>query len=84
MQNIQYPESAIKEGTEGVVLVEFIINKRGKVTDVKVVESIDERLDNEAVRVVFSSPRWRAAELNGKKIAKKMTVTVEFHLKETG
>ncbi len=84
MQNIQYPESAIKEGTEGVVLVEFTINKRGKVTDVKVVESIDEHLDNEAIRVVFSSPRWRAAELNGKKIAKKMTVSIEFHLKENG
>ncbi|MCH7657376.1 MAG: TonB family protein [Bacteroidetes bacterium] len=81
MQNIQYPESAIKEGTEGIVWVEFNINKRGKVTDVKVVESIDERLDNEAVRVVSSSPRWIAAEMNGKKTAKKMTVTVEFHLK---
>lgn len=81
MQNIQYPESAIKEGAEGIVCVEFTINKRGKVTDVKVVESIEERLDNEAIRVVSSSPRWIAAEMNGEKITKKMTVTVEFHLK---
>ena len=81
MQNTLYPESAIKEGTEGVVWVEFTINKRGKVKDVKVVESIDERLDNEAIRVVLSSPRWIAAEINGKKITRKMTVIVEFHLK---
>ena len=81
MQNILYPESAIKEGTEGVVLVEFTINKRGKVKDVKVVESINKRLDNEAIRVVSSSPRWITAEINGKKITRKMTVTVEFHLK---
>jgi TonB family protein len=81
MQNTLYPESAIKEGTEGIVWVEFTINKRGKVKDVKVVESIDERLDNEAIRVVSSSPRWIAAEINGKKTTKKMTVSVEFHFK---
>ncbi len=81
MQNTLYPESAIKEGTEGIVWVEFTINKKGKVKDIKVVESIDERLDNEAIRVVSSSPRWIAAEMNGKKITRKMTVTVEFQLK---
>lgn len=80
MQNIQYPESAIKEGTEGVVLVEFTINKRGKVTDVKVVESIDERLDNEAVRVVFSSPRWIPAISEGNKVEVKKIVEVAFRL----
>ncbi len=81
MQNILYPESAIKERTEGIVWVEFTINKRGKVKDVKVVESIDERLDNEAIRVVSSSPRWIAAEINGKKITRKMTVSVGFYFK---
>jgi len=80
-KNVRYPEAALTRGISGNVKVEFFVNKRGKVVKISVVEGIDEILNNEALRVVSASPRWIAAELNGEKITRKMTVIVEFHLK---
>jgi len=80
-KNIRYPEAALTKGIEGNVKVEFFVNKKGKVIKVSIVEGIDEIINNEAIRVVSSSPRWIAAEINGKKITRKMTVTVKFYLK---
>ena len=80
-KNVRYSEAALKKGIGGSVKVEFFVNKKGKVVKVSVVEGIDEILNNEAIRVVSSSPRWIAAEMNGKRITRKMTATVEFHLK---
>ena len=80
-KNIRYPEAALTKGISGNVKVEFFVNKRGKVIKVSVVEGIDEIINNEAIRVVSSSPRWIAAEINGEKITRKMTVTVEFYFK---
>ena len=80
-KNVRYPEAALTKGISGSVKVEFFVNKKGKVIKVSVVEGINEIINNEAIRVVSLSPRWIAAELNGKKITRKMTVIVEFHLK---
>ena len=80
-KNVRYPEETLTKGIGGNVKVEFFVNKKGKVIKVSVVEGIDEILNNEAIRVVLSSPRWIAAELNGKKITKKMTVSVELYFK---
>lgn len=80
-KNVKYPETALTRGIGGNVKVEFFVNKKGKVIKVSVVEGIDETLNNEAIRVVSLSPRWIAAELNGKRINRKMTVTVEFYIK---
>ena len=81
MKNVRYPEAALTKGIDGNVKVEFFVNKKGKVIKVSVVEGIDEIINNEAIRVVSSSPRWIAAEIKGKKTTTKMNVTVEFHLK---
>ncbi len=80
-KNVRYPEAALKKGIDGNVKVEFFVNKKGKVIKVSIVEGIDEIINNEAIRVVFSSPRWIAAEMKGKKITSKMAVTVKFYLK---
>ena len=80
-KNVRYPEAALTKGIDGNVKVEFFVNKKGKVIKVSVVEGIDEIINNEAIRVVSSSPRWIAAEIKGKKTTTKMTVIVEFHLK---
>ena len=77
---LRYPASCVEEGVQGRVLVDFIINENGKVTDVKVSRGVDPRLDSEAVRVVSSSPDWRAGELRGKKVKTAMSVWVEFRL----
>ena len=51
-ENIKYPKSAEKNGVQGIVVLQFIVEKTGKISNVKVLRSVDKALDNEAVRVV--------------------------------
>ena len=82
---IKYPEAAIRDGVQGRVMVDFIIDKDGKVTDVRVLRSVSEELDAEAVKVVSASPKWKPGRMNGNKIRTSMTIPVEFRLeKNTG
>jgi TonB family protein len=65
-------------------MVDFIIDKDGKVTDVRVVRGIDPELDEEAVRVISASPKWKPGRMNGQKVRISVTVPVEFRLKKKG
>ena len=80
--NLKYPEDAVREGIQGRVMVDFIIDKDGKVTDVRVVRGVDPELDAEAVRVISASPKWRPGRMNGQKVRTSVTVPVEFRLKK--
>ena len=80
--NLKYPESAVRAGVQGRVMVDFIIDKEGKVTDVRVVKSVDPELDEEAVRVVSASPKWKPGKMGGRKVRTSVTVPVEFRLKK--
>ena len=51
-ENIKYPKSAEKNGVQGTVVLQFIVEKSGAISNVKVVRSVDKALDNEAIRVV--------------------------------
>ncbi len=82
-QYLKYPQSAIDEGVQGRVLVDFIIDTDGKVTDVTVVRSVDQRLDDEAVRIISASPKWKPGRVNGEKVRTSMTIPVEFRLERT-
>lgn len=77
---LRYPREAVENGIQGKVLVDFVIDEKGKVQDVKVVKGVDELLDAEAVRVVSSSPNWKPAQVRGKKVKCQMTIYVEFKL----
>lgn len=79
-QYLRYPESAVKEGVQGRVVVDFIIDTRGKVTDARIVRSVDPRLDEEALRVINASPDWRPGRVNGEKVRTSMTLPIEFVL----
>lgn len=83
-QYLRYPESAVKEGVQGNVTVDFIIDASGKVRDVKVLRSPDERLSEEAVRVISASPSWKPGRNGGKKVATELSLTVEFRLERRG
>ncbi|MBR5562956.1 MAG: TonB family protein [Bacteroidales bacterium] len=80
--NLKYPEDAVRDGVQGRVMVDFIIDKDGKVTDVRVVRGIDIELDEEAVRVISASPKWKPGRVNGQKVRTSITVPVEFRLKK--
>ena len=81
---LKYPESALRNGIQGRVMVQFIIEKDGKVTDVKVVRGVSEELDAEAVKVISASPEWKAGRVNGNKVRTSMSIPVEFRLEKKG
>ena len=78
---LRYPERAIREKLQGQVLVSFIIEKDGSVTNVTVEHGIDELLDDEAVRVVSVSPKWIPGQIKGEKVRTRIVIPVEFRLK---
>lgn len=81
-QYLKYPEAALVNGVQGRVMVEFIIDKDGKVTDARVVKGVSDELDAEALKVVSASPKWKPGRINGKKVRSSMTIPVEFRLEK--
>lgn len=81
-QYLKYPSYAIENGIQGRVLVDFVIDETGKVTDVRVSRGVHTSLDEEALRVVSASPKWRPGRHQGKKVRVALTVAVEFKLKK--
>lgn len=79
---LKYPAEAVRDGIQGTVQVNFVIDKDGKVRDVEVVKSVDPLLDAEAVKVISASPKWRPARVNGQKVSCSMTLPVEFRLEK--
>jgi len=78
--NIRYPVVAQENGVQGRVVVSFIVEKNGSITDVNVVRSVDASLDREAVRVVKSMPNWIPGKQNGQAVRVKYNVPVSFKL----
>lgn len=79
-QYLKYPKAAVANGIQGRVIVEFTVTKDGSVTDVRVARSADPLLDDEAVRVVKASPKWKPGQVKGVKVNTAMTVAVDFRL----
>ena len=81
-KNLRYPEEAKKAGTQGRVVVQFLINKNGAISDASVLRSVDRLLDAEAVRLVRSMPKWKPGMQKGKAVTVKYTVPVLFKLED--
>lgn len=79
-KNINYPAVAQENGIQGRVVVSFVVERDGSITDVKVARSVDPSLDREASRVVRSMPRWIPGKQNGSSVRVKYTVPVLFRL----
>ena len=79
-QYLKYPKAAVANGIQGRVTIEFTIDKMGDVKDVRVARSADPLLDEEAVRVVSASPRWKPGMLKGAAVNTVMSVAVDFKL----
>nr|AKF17184.1 cell envelope biogenesis protein TonB [uncultured bacterium Csd4] len=80
VQNVQYPPVAQKNGISGTVVVSFIVEKDGRVTDAKVVRGKDPSLDKEAVRVVRLMPNWEPGRINGEPVRTRYTLPLNFQL----
>ena len=81
-QYLKYPKYAVDNGIQGRVLVDFVIDEEGNVKDVKVSRSIHTALDDEAVRVISASPKWRPGRHRGKKVKVALTIPVDFRLEK--
>ena len=81
-KNIKYPEAAMKKGTQGRVTVQFVVEKDGSITNVKILRGIDPELDKEAIRVISAMPKWKPGTQRGEAVRVRFTVPVMFRLTE--
>lgn len=79
-KNIKYPSIAQENNIQGRVIVEFVVNKDGSIVEPKVMRSVDTSLDNEAMRVIKSMPKWNPGKQRGKAVRVRYTVPVFFRL----
>ena len=78
--NIHYPTVAAENGVQGRVVVGFVVERDGSITDVNVLRSVDPSLDREAMRVVKGMPKWTPGKQNGSAVRVKYQVPVTFRL----
>jgi protein TonB len=79
-KNIKYPAQAKEAGIEGQVVVQFIVNEDGDISDVKVVRSVAGGCDAEAMRVVRSMPKWKPGKQNGRAVRVLYNLPIRFKL----
>jgi TonB family protein len=76
--HLKYPAKAIKNNIQGTVIVEFVVDKDGSVSDIKVIKSVDLLLDEEAVRVIKKMPKWDPAIQGGRLVKSYKRQPIEF------
>src|SRR5574344_762521 len=79
-KHIKYPVIAEENGIQGRVIVTFVVERDGSITDVQIARSVDPSLDKEAARVVRTMPSWNPGRQHGTAVRVKFTVPVTFRL----
>jgi TonB family protein len=79
-KNVKYPVAAMKAGTQGRVIVQFIVEADGSITNVKVLKKVSDEIDAEAVRVIKAMPKWKPGMQKGQPVRVKYTIPVTFRL----
>lgn len=80
LKNLHYPESAVENNISGRVVVKFVINDRGELVKAQIYHSVHPDLDNEALRVVNSSPRWEPGIQSGRRVDVTFIFPISFKL----
>ena len=79
-KNLKYPPAALRNGLEGLVVVQFVVNREGEISDVAVVKKLGGGTDEEAMRVVKMMPKFAPAKQNGRPVSFRYTLPVRFGL----
>jgi periplasmic protein TonB len=79
-KNIVYPQIAMENNITGKVFVAFCVNKKGEVVDIELLRGLDKSVDQETIRVIASSPLWKAARQAGSPCKQKFVIPVSFVL----
>lgn len=78
--NIKYPEAAKNEGIQGKIYIQFVVDKDGSITEVKVAKGLSTELNNEAVRVVNTLPKWKPGKHKGEIVKVRIAIPIMFKL----
>ncbi len=78
--NITYPEDAVQNGIQGTVYIQFVVDTKGNITDVKMMRGIGGGCDEEAIRVVKMMPQWHPGRQNGMTVRVRYTMSILFKL----
>ncbi len=78
--NLKYPDSARNHDIEGRVLIKFVVNEDGRISNCTVIKGIGAGCDQEALRVVKSMPKWDPGEKDGRQVKVYFTLPVVFKL----
>jgi protein TonB len=81
-KEVKYPKKAKRAGIEGQVVIRFVVDKDGSVSDAKVAKGVDPLLDAEALRAVQAMPKWTPGKLNGKPVKVQFNLPVRFRLQD--
>ena len=79
-KHVKYPQIALENGVQGKVFVQFVVEKDGSVSNIKVVRGVDASLDKEAVRVVSVMPKWKPGKQRGKAVRVAYTLPIAFQI----
>ncbi len=83
-KNLAYPEAAIKANVQGVLYAGFTITGTGQITEPKILKGIGHGCDEEAIRLIKLMPLWKPGRQNGKPVAVRYTLPIQFALPTTG
>lgn len=78
--NVQYPQNAVENCVSGRVIVGFVVERDGSLTDVKVISRVDPSLDKEAIRVVLNMPKWNPGKQDGQRVRVRHQIPITFRL----
>jgi protein TonB len=79
-ESVKYPVIAQENGIQGKVYVNFVVNKDGSVSNAKIARGVDPSLDQEALRVVSTLPKWKPGKQRGQPVRVSYTVPINFQL----
>jgi protein TonB len=79
-ETIQYPQQALENGIQGTIYVQFIVDSKGNITDVKILRGIGGGCDEEALRVIKMMPQWHPGKQNGRAVRVLYHMPVSFKL----
>ena len=81
-ENMQYPKKCAEKGVYGRVVITFVVERSGKLSNIRVVKSVHPALDKEALRIVKLMPRWIPGEQNGVTVRVKYIIPIRFSVKK--
>ena len=80
IENVRYPKAAVEAKQQGRVVVQFVVEKDGAISRVKLLKSVTPLLDAEAIRVVKAMPKWNPGKKDGKLVRVRYALPVSFKL----